>query len=121
MSIRGGHVFADALVRFITAGLVVSGFAVLGTALRPKSFAGVFGAAPAVALASLVFIYVGEGADHVAQAGRSMMAGGVALAAYSLAVRWLLPREWAPTSVLVAACWMIWLIVAIGLWARFLR
>jgi Protein of unknown function (DUF3147) len=39
-------------VRFVAGGLIVSLFAVLGDVLRPKSFAGLFGAAPSVALAT---------------------------------------------------------------------
>jgi hypothetical protein len=38
------------LVRFLAGGIVVSAFAELGDVLRPKSFAGLFGAAPSVAL-----------------------------------------------------------------------
>ena len=34
------------LVRFLVGGVVVSAFAMLGDILRPKSFAGLFGAAP---------------------------------------------------------------------------
>ena len=43
----------DYLLRFLIGGVVVSVFAVLGDVLRPKSFAGLFGAAPSVALATL--------------------------------------------------------------------
>jgi hypothetical protein len=43
----------DLLVRFFLGGIVVSMFAALGDALRPRTFAGIFGAAPSVALASL--------------------------------------------------------------------
>jgi len=39
--------------RFIVGGLLVSFFAVIGDGLKPKSFAGLFGAAPSVALATL--------------------------------------------------------------------
>ena len=41
------------VVRFLIGGLAVSSFAILGDLLRPKSFAGLFGAAPSVALATL--------------------------------------------------------------------
>jgi hypothetical protein len=41
------------VVRFLVGGAVVSAFAMLGDVLRPKSFAGLFGAAPSVALATL--------------------------------------------------------------------
>jgi Protein of unknown function (DUF3147) len=43
----------DYLVRFVAGGVVVSLFAIVGDVLRPKSFAGLFGAAPSVALATL--------------------------------------------------------------------
>jgi DNA-binding HxlR family transcriptional regulator len=36
----------DILLRIIIAGVTVSGFAMLGELLMPKSFAGLFGAAP---------------------------------------------------------------------------
>jgi uncharacterized protein DUF3147 len=46
------------LVRFIAGGLAVSAFALLVDVLRPKSFAGLFGAAPSVALATLAIAIV---------------------------------------------------------------
>jgi hypothetical protein len=42
------------LLRFIAGGVVVSAFAVVGDILRPKSFAGLFGAAPSIALATIL-------------------------------------------------------------------
>ena len=41
-------------LRFLAGGIAVSGFAALGDVLRPKSFAGLFGAAPSIALATLI-------------------------------------------------------------------
>jgi hypothetical protein len=41
------------MVRFIVGGLLVSLFAIIGDVVRPKSFAGLFGAAPSVTLATL--------------------------------------------------------------------
>jgi hypothetical protein len=45
------------VVRFLLGGVVVSAFSMLGDMLRPKSFAGLFGAAPSVALATLGILY----------------------------------------------------------------
>ncbi len=45
-------------VRFLVGGIVVSAFAVLGDVLRPKSFAGLFGAAPSLALATLSLAFL---------------------------------------------------------------
>jgi hypothetical protein len=39
--------------RFLVGGAVVSVFAIVGDRLKPKSFAGLFGAAPSVALSTL--------------------------------------------------------------------
>lgn len=44
---------SEYIIRFLVGGAVVSVFAMLGDVLRPKSFAGLFGAAPSVALATL--------------------------------------------------------------------
>jgi Protein of unknown function (DUF3147) len=49
------------LVRFVVGGLVVSAFAIIGDLLKPKSFAGLFGAAPSVALATLSLTVAKEG------------------------------------------------------------
>ena len=44
---------SEILLRFLIGGAVVSAFALLGDLFKPKSFAGLFGAAPSVALATL--------------------------------------------------------------------
>lgn len=36
----------DLIIRFLIGGMVVSSFALLSEIFRPKSFAGLFGAAP---------------------------------------------------------------------------
>ncbi len=43
----------EILVRFIAGGIIISVFALIGDVLKPKSFAGLFGAAPSVALVTL--------------------------------------------------------------------
>ena len=68
------------LVRFLVGGIVVSAFAVLSDVLRPKSFAGLFGAAPSLALATLSLALWKEGGAYVSVEGRSMILGAVALA-----------------------------------------
>jgi hypothetical protein len=54
------------LIRFFVGGLAVSAFAVLGDLFRPKSFAGLFGAAPSVALATLAIPFWNQGHAHPA-------------------------------------------------------
>jgi hypothetical protein len=42
---------SELLLRFAIGGIVVSAFATLGDVFKPKSFAGLFEAAPSLALA----------------------------------------------------------------------
>jgi hypothetical protein len=96
-------------------GLVVSLFAVVGDVLRPKSFAGLFGAAPSVALATLTLAFWKDGRSYVSVEGRSMILGAIALAAYSLIVCQLLMRlRWSALAATTAAV-IAWLVIAIGL------
>ena len=105
------------VVRFLVGGAVVSVFAMLGDVLRPKSFAGVFGAAPSVALATLGIAIYHHGRSYAASQSLSMMAGAVALGIYSVIVCQLLMR--ARMSALPATLLSIaaWLIVAFGVWS----
>jgi hypothetical protein len=103
------------LIRFFIGGVVVSAFAMLGDVLRPKSFAGLFGAAPSVALGTLGIAVYLHGASYGAIQARSMMAGAVALSIYSVIVCHLLMRARlkAPLATIVALA--AWLAVAFGL------
>lgn len=105
------------VVRFLVGGIVVSVFSMLGDVLRPKSFAGLFGAAPSVALATLgIAIYV-HGADYAARQTWAMTAGAIALAAYGGTVCHLLMRERLRVSFTTMVAIVVWLGVAFGLLA----
>jgi hypothetical protein len=81
------------LIRFLIGGAVVSAFAIVGDLLKPKSFAGLFGAAPSVALATLGLTVATEGASYAATGAHSMIAGAIAFTAYASCVRFCLqPR-----------------------------
>ena len=56
-------------IRFVLGGVIVSAFAVIGDMLHPKSFAGIFGAAPSVALASLGLTFLTKGIDDATADG----------------------------------------------------
>ena len=103
------------ILRFIAGGLAVSAFAVLGDIFRPKSFAGLFGAAPSIALATLGIAIWQHGADYAALEARSMMLGAIALWLYSLGCCWLLAK--CGRSALSATTFMMagWLVCALGL------
>lgn len=51
----------------------------LGDIVRPKSFAGIFGGAPSVALATLALTTHAKGAEYTATEARSMVIGAAAL------------------------------------------
>lgn len=103
------------VVRFFVGGAVVSVFAMLGDVLRPKSFAGLFGAAPSVALATLGIAVYEHGPDYAAVQSRSMMAGALALAVYSVVVCHLLVRTRLRATSAALLSLVVWLIVAYGL------
>lgn len=90
----------DLLLRFLIGGIVVSLFALLGDIFRPKSFAGLFGAAPSIALATVGLTIHHNGKLYAAVEARSMIAGAVAMAVYAATVSWVLLR-YKPPSLLV--------------------
>jgi hypothetical protein len=102
------------LLRFIAGGIAVSAFAAFGDALRPKSFAGLFGAAPSIALATILITLLQKGASFAAVEGRSMIAGAFALAAYSWTVSVLLKRFMMPSWAATTAAFIVWFAVAFG-------
>jgi uncharacterized membrane protein (GlpM family) len=99
-------------IRFVLGGFVVSAFAMLGDMLRPKSFAGLFGAAPSVALATLANAIVQHGSQYAAVQTRSMAIGAVALAIYSLLVCQLLMRTRLRAFTATMVALVVWLAVA---------
>ncbi len=68
----------EMLFRFLVGGALVSAFACLSDVFKPQSFAGLFGAAPSIALATLGLTVFREGPVYAAIEARSMMAGAIA-------------------------------------------
>jgi hypothetical protein len=83
---------SQSLARFIIGGAIVSAFAIIGDVLKPKSFAGLFGAAPSIALATLAMTILSDGPSYAAIEGRSMMAGAVAFFIYASVVSRMMMR-----------------------------
>jgi len=103
------------VARFLIGGLAVSAFALLGDMLRPKGFAGLFGAAPSVALATLAIALFYHGASYTAAQSRTMVWGAVALLCYSILVcQLLMHRRWNALPATIASL-ALWLVVAVGL------
>ena len=111
----------EAIIRFLIGGTIVSVFAVVGNVFKPKTFAGLFGAAPSVALATLTLTVSQDGAAYASVEARSMVAGAVALLLYSVSVVMLLFRcrvsAFAATLVSMAG----WFCAAFGVWFVYLK
>ena len=101
-------------LRFLAGGIAVSAFAALGDPLRPKSFAGLFGAAPSIALATLLITLSQKGAPFAALEGRSMIVGAFALAVYSWTVCVLLKKFLLSSWTATMAALAVWFAVALG-------
>lgn len=111
----------EVIARFLIGGAVVSAFAIVGGLFKPTSFAGLFGAAPSVALATLTLTISRDGKLYAAMECRSMMAGAAALCLYCLVVSRMLAgsRMIAARATLFAM--PVWFVTALGLWSLFLR
>ncbi len=111
----------DLVLRFLIGGLIVSAFAVLGDLFKPKSFAGLFGAAPSVALATLALTIGRRGAAYAAVECRSMLIGAAALGLYAWVVcQFIARRRVQPLSATLYGL-PVWFLAAFGLWFGLLR
>lgn len=108
------------VIRFVIGGAVVTGFSLLGDLFRPKSFAGLFGAAPSIALATLALAVVYEGRSNAAAQALSMMAGSIALFCYASCLSWIMMHR--PTRAIWVTVLLlpVWFAVAFGLWKMLL-
>lgn len=111
----------ELVVRFFVGGVVVSLFALIADVLKPKGFAGLFGAAPSVALATLALTIATQGKLYAAIEARSMIAGAAAFFLYALSCVYFIGMKRfkaAPTAITLLA---VWVVGAAGLWAAWLR
>ncbi len=104
------------LIRFLIGGIVVSLFAALGDVLRPKSFAGLFGAAPSIALATIGLTLHQDGRAYAALECPSMMLGAFAFFVYVLLVGWVL-RRYKPHALFASLALMpAWFVMSLASW-----
>jgi len=80
-----GTKILEVALKALAGGLFVLAFAALAQTISPKRFAGVFSAAPSVALGSLLMTLAFSGAGDVARSARGMQVGAVAFTVYCLA------------------------------------
>jgi hypothetical protein len=99
----------------VVGGVVVSAFSLLGDLLKPKSFAGLFGAAPSIALATLVLTVTTEGKGYAGVEGRSMLVGAVAFFFYALVASRLLMARKTRALTVASLAMPLWFACAFGL------
>jgi Protein of unknown function (DUF3147) len=107
---------SDLWLRALVGGTIVSVFSLLGDILKPKSFAGLMGAAPSVALASLALTYHTHDAVYVAVEARWMVVGAMAFATYAWLVCRLLGDGRRSVRVVASVSLIGWFVVALGVW-----
>jgi Protein of unknown function (DUF3147) len=109
------------IIRFIVGGTVVAAFALIAEVVGPKSFAGMFGAAPSVAIATLALTIGMEGKLVAAQESHAMVFGGLAFFAYACCCFLLLAkRRWTAKAASVGSLF-VWLAVAFSLYFAFFK
>jgi hypothetical protein len=104
------------LFRFLIGGVVVSFFSVIGDALKPKSFAGLFGAAPSVALATLGLTIVANGKPYAALEARSMIIGAIAFFVYAVSCAQVMMKRKVHAAPTALVGLVVWLGCALGGW-----
>jgi uncharacterized membrane protein (GlpM family) len=93
-------------VKGLVGGGLVVGFALLSAGLLPKRFAGLFSAAPAIAIASLAIVLLDKGAHEAHENAAGMIAGGAGMVAYAAAAIPLLrPFRASAAAVLALIAW----------------
>ncbi|MGH9736283.1 MAG: DUF3147 family protein [Candidatus Acidiferrales bacterium] len=113
--------FHEIVYRFLVGGAIVSGFSVLGGLFKQRSFAGLFAAAPSVALATLSLTLARQGTHFASLESRSMIVGAAAFFVYACAVTWILARYRTKTLATASALLVLWVVTSLGLWFVFLR
>lgn len=96
------------VIKGLAGGSLVVAFALLSQGLSPKRFAGLFSAAPAVALAGLIVVILDKGPHTAHENAAGMVAGGVGMVAYAFAAVPLLRRRKASAAATLAlGAWVL--------------
>jgi uncharacterized membrane protein (GlpM family) len=95
----------------LNGGLFVVVFALVAETLRAKRFAGLFAAAPSIALANLLVVAIADGESEALASADGMLIGAGAMSAACLAGTLLVRRANALRSS--AALCVLWLLVAV--------
>ncbi|HKT88180.1 MAG TPA: DUF3147 family protein [Candidatus Sulfotelmatobacter sp.] len=106
----------EIVIRFFIGGVSVSIFAVLGDIFKPKSFAGLFGAAPSVALATLALTVAKSGAHYAAVETSSMIISAIGLFVYACCLSRLMMRYRYRSLGVTLSLMIVWAASVFGIW-----
>jgi len=112
MVAAGGVEFEQLLlavaIHGIAGGVGVVAFALIAETLEPKDFAGIFSAAPSIALASLVVTVIMVGSAPAALSAEGMVAGGLGMLVFcAVAVRAVRRNGAIRGTALVVPAWFL--------------
>ena len=109
--------FGELAARFVLGGAIVSAFAMLGTVFKPKTFAGLFSAAPSVGIATLGMAFAQKGADYAGIEARAMVCGTLGMLGYCATCIALAKAHRVPVWLAAGVAWLTWFAVALAaLW-----
>jgi uncharacterized membrane protein (GlpM family) len=117
----GAAALSELLLRFLIGAALVAAFSFIGCLFTPKSFAGLFGAAPSIALATLVLTVSKNGKDYAATEAHSMMGGAIAFFLYASVVSSILMSKKFSALQTTMAAMAVWFGSAFALWLVWLR
>ena len=103
-------------MRFLIGGVIVSVFAVLAEIFRPKSFAGLFSAAPSIAMATLGITIARHGRIYASTEAHAMLFGAIGFFCYASAASWALMRLKVKALTATIALLPVWFGVSFALW-----
>ena len=101
-------------LKALAGGLLVVAFSLVGQVIQPKRFAGIFSAAPAVALASLLLTAYVKGVAMALPQATGMLVGSAAMIVYCVFTLFAVDRFHALLGSIGA--WLAWFAVAGGLY-----
>ncbi len=106
----------EMIARLLIGGVVVSVFAAMAEVFRPKSFAGLFSAAPSVALGTLGITMAQHGKEFAATEAHFMVLGAIGFFCYAASASWVLMRYKPRAISATVALLPIWFATSVALW-----
>lgn len=107
----------ELILRFFLGGLLVSIFAILGDTFKPACFAGLFAAAPSIALTGLFLAWKNHGSFDFMVEAHAMIFGSLAMFVYSCACYLMVEKTRFPPWLDASILWIEWALIAFGFYS----